>query len=178
MTQKREKIKKNCLIEFNIDYFYKLKSYINFNEIQNVASFHSIRSEISTSQLNISIIQQKKTLSFPVIKNNSKELFFKKVNMKESFQIGKFKIPEPKSDNEEIQPQLLFVPCLGFDLNGYRIGYGGGFYDRTFAKFKKLDLKFYTVGFAFDDQKETIIPREKYDYKLDFVLTEKQLYAF
>ena len=73
---------------------------------------------------------------------------------------------------------IFFVPCLGFDLKGYRIGYGGGFYDKTFEKLKKLNLSFNTVGFAFDDQKQNTLPREVFDYKLDFVLTEKQLYKF
>ena len=63
-------------------------------------------------------------------------------------------------------------------MNGYRLGYGGGFYDKTFAKLRKLNLKFYTVGFAFDAQKQNKIPIDGFDYKLDFVLTEKQLYKF
>ena len=61
-------------------------------------------------------------------------------------------------------------------MNGYRLGYGGGFYDKTFAKLKKLNLFFYTVGFAFDEQRQNKLPIDEYDYKLDFVLTEKQLY--
>ncbi len=175
---KREKIKKSSKIEFNIKFFNFLNDNINFEKIKNVASFYSIRSEISTTQLNNKIIELNKTLAFPVIEKNSQELIFKKVYFNESFQIGKFKIPEPKKENKQIQPQLFFVPCLGFDLNGYRIGYGGGFYDRTFAKLKKLKFKFHTVGFAFDEQKENKIPIEKFDHKLDFVLTEKQLYTF
>ena len=178
LVKKREIIKKNASIEFSVDQFNCLKEYINFEEIKNIASFYSIRSEISTSQLNTKIIEINKILLFPVIKKNTSELIFKKVNLNESFNIGKFNIPEPKASNEEIHPELFFVPCLGFDLNGYRIGYGGGFYDRTFAKLKKLNIKFYTVGFAFDDQKELEIPKEDFDYKLDFVLTEKQLYSF
>ena len=171
-------IKKKSSIEFNANIFNELKKYINFEEINNIASFISIRSEISTTQLNKRIIELKKTLSFPVIKKNSKELIFKRFNLNDNLKLGKFNIPEPATANEEILPQLFFVPCLGFDLSGYRLGYGGGFYDKTFAKFKKLNLKFYSVGFAFDDQKQINIPRESFDYKLDFVLTEKQLYKF
>ena len=178
LTKKRDIIKKNATVEFNYNVFKQLKKFIDFEKINDVASFASIRSEISTTQLNNKIFELNRTLSFPVIKNNSQELIFKKVNFNESLNIGKFKIPEPKNQNEEILPQLFFVPCLGFDLHGYRIGYGGGFYDRTFAKLRKLNLKFYAVGFAFDEQKENLIPKEKFDYKLDFVLTEKQLYSF
>ena len=178
LTEKRNLIKKNTTQEFNIDAFNKLTEKIELSLVDCVGSFMSIRSEISTNQLNASILEIKKKLAFPTIEKNSETLIFKKTNSDRSFKLGKFNILEPKNDNIEIIPQLFFVPCLGFDLKGYRIGYGGGFYDKTFAKLKKLNLLFYTVGFAYDDQKENKLPIEKFDYKLDFVLTEKQLYTF
>ena len=103
---------------------------------------------------------------------------FKRSNLKSTFKLGKFNIPEPVEDKNDVIPQLFFVPCLGFDLQGFRLGYGGGFYDRTFANLKKLNFNFYSVGFAFDDQKQEKLPKEIFDYKLDFVLTEKELYKF
>ena len=178
LINQRDFIKKNTDVEFNSKVFDELKKFIDFRKMQDVASFISIRSEISTDLLNKKIIELGKKLSFPVIKKNFEELFFKRANLSNTFKLGKFNIPEPTSENENVIPQLFFVPCLGFDLDGYRLGYGGGFYDKTFAKLKKLNLKFYTVGFAFDDQKQIKIPRENFDYKLDFVLTEKQLYKF
>jgi 5-formyltetrahydrofolate cyclo-ligase len=178
ITQKRDLIKKNSKLEFNLEEFNKLSKYINFDEINYVASFISIRSEISTGQLNERIIELKKTLLLPVIKKDSQELIFKKYHSNKTLKPGKFNIPEPINESESITPQLFFVPCLGFDLSGYRLGYGGGFYDKTFAKYEKLNLKFYSIGYAFDDQKQSQIPKEEFDYKLDFVLTEKQLYTF
>ena len=177
LSKKRNLIKKNSLVEFNPEAFSKLIKLINFDEIQYVGSFISIRSEISTNQLNENIIKLQKVLAFPIIKKNSKELLFKKIKINQNLKHGMFNIPEPPNENEEILPQLFFVPCLGFDLNGYRLGYGGGFYDKTFSKLNQLNHKFYTVGYAFDNQKQNKIPRESFDYKLDFVLTEKQLYS-
>ena len=178
LTERRNLIKKNATIEFNIDAFFKLTEKIKLNAIDCVGSFMSIRSEISTNKLNKAILDMDKKLAFPIIEKNSETLIFKTTNSLKSFKLGKFNIPEPKDNNKAITPQLFFVPCLGFDLKGYRIGYGGGFYDRTFEKLKKLNLLFYTVGFAYDDQKQNELPIEKFDYKLDFVLTEKQLYTF
>ncbi len=178
LTHQRDLIKKNSIIEFNDNVFNKLQSFIDFKKIENVASFISIRSEISTDDLNKKILELNKTLLLPVIKKNLDELVFKKYNLDSKFKIGKFNIPEPESDSEELIPQLFFVPCLGFDLNGFRLGYGGGFYDKTFAKLKNLNLKFYAIGYAFDKQKQVKIPTESFDFKLDFVLTEKQLYKF
>ena len=178
LIEKRNLIKKNTNLEFNIETFNQLTEQIKFNAIDCIGSFMSIRSEISTKQLNTKILKMKKKLAFPTIENNLETLTFKTINSHKSFKTGKFNIPEPANDNYEIIPQLFFVPCLGFDLEGFRIGYGGGFYDKTFAKLKKLNLAFYTVGFAYDDQKQNKLPVEKFDYKLDFVLTEKQLYTF
>ena len=178
LSQKRDFIKKNSTLDFNLQEFNKLLKYIKFDDINYVASFISIRSEISTTQLNERLNELNKTLLLPVIENDSHELIFKKYDSKKKLKLGKFNIPEPAKENEIIKPQLFFVPCLGFDLSGFRLGYGGGFYDKTFAKYKKLNHKFYTIGFAFDDQKQSLIPKEEFDYKLDFVLTEKQLYTF
>ena len=178
LTERRNLINRNKTLDFNKDVFYELTEKINLNKVDCVGSFMSIRSEISTNKLNKAILDMKKKLAFPTIEKNSETLIFKITNSLKSFKLGKFNIPEPKKDNIEIIPQLFFVPCLGFDLKGYRIGYGGGFYDKTFEKLKKLNLLFYTVGFAYDDQKQNELPIEKFDYKLDFVLTEKQLYTF
>ena len=178
LTEKRNLIKKNTNLEFNIEAFNQLTEQIKFNAIDCIGSFMSIRSEISTKQLNTTILEMKKKLAFPTIEKNLETLTFKTTNSHKSFKMGKFNIPEPTNNNNEIIPQLFFVPCLGFDLEGFRIGYGGGFYDKTFAKLKQLNLVFYTVGFAYDDQKQNKLPVEKFDYKLDFVLTEKQLYTF
>ena len=178
LTEKRNLIKKNTNLDFNIDAFNQLTEQIKFNAVDCIGSFMSIRSEISTKQLNTTILEMKKKLAFPTIEKNLETLTFKTTNSHKSFKMGKFNIPEPTNNSNEIIPQLFFVPCLGFDLEGFRIGYGGGFYDKTFAKLKKLNLVFYTVGFAYDDQKQNKLPVEKFDYKLDFVLTEKQLYTF
>ena len=178
LTEKRILINKNKTFEFNEDGFYKLIEKIELNKVDYVGSFMSIRSEISTNQLNKAILDIKKKLAFPSIEKNSETLTFKTTQSDKGFKLGKFNIPEPTNDSKEIIPQLFFVPCLGFDLHGFRIGYGGGFYDKTFEKLKKLNLLFYTVGFAYDDQKQNELPIEKFDYKLDFVLTEKQLYTF
>ena len=178
LAQKRDLIKKNVITEFNTEAFNELIKYINFENIKYVASFISIRSEISTNQLNKKIIELNKILTFPVIKNNSQELIFKPFDLNENLKLGKFNIPEPTNKKDSLVPQLFFVPCLGFDLNGYRLGYGGGYYDKTFANLNRINHKFYTVGFAFDKQKQPSIPKDKLDYKLDFILTEKQLYKF
>ena len=91
---------------------------------------------------------------------------------------GFMNIKEPTKNNEILIPNIVFVPCLAFDDCGFRLGYGGGFYDRTFSQFKRNKIKFISIGYAFEGQKVSKVPKDKFDIKLDYVITEKQIYSF
>jgi 5-formyltetrahydrofolate cyclo-ligase len=80
-----------------------------------------------------------------------------------------YQIPKPK-DTEVITPTLLFVPCLGFTEGGYRLGYGGGFYDRTLAT---LQPKPFTVGLGFANGFSLEFEPEAHDVALDAILTDE-----
>ena len=159
----------------NIDQLFKNKK---LNNLIIISSFFSIKSEISTADLNEYLISKNKILSFPVVNPKSKILSFRKFKKNQNLVEGSYKIPEPPLENEEVKPNLMFVPCLAFDIQGYRLGYGGGYYDRTFSYFKSVNHQFISVGFAYDDQKVDSVIRDQFDYKLNYVLTEKQLYTF
>ena len=73
---------------------------------------------------------------------------------------------------------ILFIPCLSIDKEFYRLGYGGGYYDKTFDFLRNNNKKFISVGYAFDDQKVPEVPKDKFDIRLDYVITEKKLYSF
>jgi 5-formyltetrahydrofolate cyclo-ligase len=79
-----------------------------------------------------------------------------------------YNIPKPK-DTEVIMPTLLLVPCLGFGDGGYRLGYGGGFYDRTLAA---ITPKPFTVGLAFAHGHVSGFKPEAHDMPLDAILTD------
>jgi 5,10-methenyltetrahydrofolate synthetase len=79
-----------------------------------------------------------------------------------------FGIPKPK-DTEVVVPTLLFVPCVGYGVGGYRLGYGGGFYDRTLAQ---LRPKPYTVGLGFASGFLPNLEPEPHDVALDAILNE------
>ena len=78
-------------------------------------------------------------------------------------------IPKPK-DTEVIVPTLLFVPCVGYGPGGYRLGYGGGFYDRTLAT---LQPRPFTVGLGFSQGWLPDLLPEAHDMPLDVVLNDK-----
>ena len=110
------------------------------------------------------------SITLPKIGMNSEMNFFQ-WSTKDPLSINKFGIPEPISNNTKF-PDILLVPLLAFDKNFNRIGYGGGFYDRYINRLKKIK-KIITIGVAYSFQKIKKIPVEKYDIKLDFVVTEK-----
>ena len=88
---------------------------------------------------------------------------------------GKFKIMEPDKLSQKVNPDLILVPCVAFDKYGNRMGYGGGYYDRTINKlrFKFNNLKTIIVAFSKQEVKKIII--DENDQKLDYILTEKKL---
>ena len=177
-TSIRKAISKKNTYRFNpinIDQLLKNKK---LNNLKIISSFFSIKSEIPTSDLNEYLISKNKILSFPVVNPSSKILSFRKFKKNQKLVEGSYNIPEPPLKNEELIPNLIFVPCLAFDIQGYRLGYGGGYYDRTFSYLKSINHQFISVGFAYDDQKVDSVIRDQFDYKLNYVLTEKQLYTF
>ncbi len=177
-TQLRKKIYERNLNIFNIILFNDLFKKINFNNIKVISSFLSINTEINTSELNSLIINKNKILCLPVVENQYKHLVFRQHFRNDELIEGQFKIMEPPKENKILEPDLLFVPCLAFDKMGYRLGYGGGFYDKTFGYYNKINKKYISVGYAFDDQQIEEIPIDNFDIKLDYVITEKNLYHF
>ena len=70
------------------------------------------------------------------------------------------------------------MPLLAFDDKGFRLGYGGGYYDRTLEKLRNENPELFAIGIAYDDQKLDSVPTESYDQPLDMVITEKTTYRF
>ena len=88
--------------------------------------------------------------------------------------VNKLGIPEPINNSNILIPDIIFVPLVGFDNNLNRLGYGGGFYDRYFENNSKLK-KIIKIGLAFSFQKIKNLPVNKYDKKLDRIVTEKKI---
>ena len=110
-------------------------------------------------------------ISLPKIKKNSQMDFFK-WSIKDLLSINKYGIPEPVTD-KIVYPNILLVPLVAFDKHLNRIGYGGGFYDRYLEKVMKVK-NIITIGLAYSFQKVQKIPINKYDIKLDFIITNEK----
>jgi len=133
-----------------------------------IGGYYPYNYEIDILQILENFKKKKFIITLPKIKKNSQMDFFQ-WSKNDPLSINKFGIPEPISRIVKY-PDVLLVPLLAFDQNFNRIGYGGGFYDRYIKKIKKRK-KVLTIGFAYSFQKVKKIPTNKYDIKLDFIIT-------
>lgn len=115
------------------------------------------------------MLAPKRCIGLPVINKQTKTLQFSSWFPGCPMEEDMYGIPKPLG-TPHIAPSLLFVPCVGYGPGGYRIGYGGGFYDRTLAN---LNPRPYTVGLAFSHAFVPDFFPEAHDIALDCILTEK-----
>lgn len=107
-------------------------------------------------------------IGLPVIQRDSKQLNFHAWWPGCPMEEDAYRIPKPK-DTPSFEPQLLLVPCVGYGPRGYRLGYGGGFYDRTLAELRPQPV---TVGLAYSMGHVPWLQPEAHDVPLDVILTE------
>jgi len=114
-------------------------------------------------------------IALPVVKAKGQPLFFRHWTPGTPLVQGAFKVMTPPEGAPELEPQVLLVPLLAFDAEGYRLGYGGGFYDRTLEKRRREAHSGHPVlaiGIAFSAQETESLPRGPFDQRLDWIATE------
>ena len=162
----------DCLKEVDINLIIsEIKSKL---KVSSIGIYHPINSEISPLKL-IKICKDLSIeISLPVIDQKTKELIFSKFDEEMSLKKNKYGIFEP-TQLSQINPDIIFVPMLGFDKNLNRLGYGKGYYDRTISKVRKLK-KIFVIGLAYDNQMVMNLPIENHDEKMDIIITDKNIY--
>ncbi|MEL7049820.1 MAG: 5-formyltetrahydrofolate cyclo-ligase [Pseudomonadota bacterium] len=137
-----------------------------------VSGYISIRDEIDPGPLMQALATSGHPLALPVIEAPDQALFLAQWAPGDDMDEGAMGIPEPSRDAESVSVDVdcMLVPLLAVDRRGYRLGYGGGFYDRTIAglKAKKPVM---TIGLAFDEQIVEAVPHDDYDQRLNWILT-------
>ena len=147
--------------------------FANQKNIKNVAFYYPINTEVDPFP--IIHLLKKKSLKhcLPVICKLNAPLIFREWKKDTKLINSNFGAKIPSTGNEII-PDLILVPLLAYDDNGSRLGYGGGFYDRTLYNLRKnFKKKIIAMGLAYSSQKYNgLLPLEKTDEKLDAILTE------
>ncbi len=180
---KKDSIRKKFLLK-------RKKNYFEISENFFTPLFKLIKKKYNSKKINISLyfpsfyeidvikIFENKNLKkhnflLPIVKKNN-EMNFYKWKKNDILFLNKYGIPEPKKSTIII-PNIVLIPLLAFDKKKNRLGYGKGFYDRYLNRCVKIYEKIITIGIAFSFQKYQKLPINKYDHKLDYILTEKGL---
>jgi 5-formyltetrahydrofolate cyclo-ligase len=137
-----------------------------------IGAYYPFNHELNILDI-LGILEKKNyILSLPKVAKNNKMDFFQ-WSFEEPLKINKYGIPETTS-NKKIFPNILLIPLVGFDNQLNRLGYGGGYYDRYLSKVQDYN-KIIKIGIGFSFQKVKNLPTNKYDKKLDYIITEKKI---
>jgi len=135
-----------------------------------VSAFSAIGDEINPFPLLSKLIHDGHPACLPTMQGKGLPLVFRAWKPGDPLEAGVWGIHEPLPSAPLLDPDILLVPLLAFDTHGYRLGYGGGFNDRTLAGLR-MRKRVVAVGLAFDEQRVDAVPHTTYDQPLDWVLT-------
>ena len=142
-----------------------------------VAGYASIRDEPDVLPLLTRLVTQGHCCALPAVVSRAAPLEFRRWRPGEALEAAEFGVPTPAPGADVMNPDVLLVPLVGFDRRGRRIGYGGGFYDRTLEALRGRRAVV-TVGIAFSDQEVDEVPAGDHDQPLDWVITEREAMRF
>ena len=150
----------------------KILKKFNFSKNTKIGAYFPINHEINCLEILKQLEKSGHKISLPVTSKQYKMDFFE-WSYKDPLLVSKIGIPEPIS-KKKIHPEILLVPLVAFNKYKFRLGYGGGYYDRYIQKIKKIK-KILTIGIAFSFQEVKTLPINEYDQKLDFIFTESYI---
>ncbi len=141
-----------------------------------VSAFFPYKSEIDARLLLGKLAGEGWTTCLPIVIAPREPLVFRRWLPGEPTIPGVWGIPRPTCEAPVVEPDVLLVPLMAFDRKGYRLGYGGGFYDRT-LELLRAKKPILAIGIAYAAQEVDSVPRGPHDQPLDFVMTEKGVFA-
>lgn len=149
-------------------------SMVSFRFAEYILMYAPVGEEIDVNPIAIRALEMGKRVFYPVCDAKNYTMSFGEVTSLEELSPGTYKIPEPTDARCFFQPDrdtnsaLCLIPGVVYDREGYRIGYGKGFYDRFLTDFKGC-----RAGIIYSDFIVPSLPRGRFDTKADILLTEK-----
>ena len=144
---------------------------------QIIGGVWPLKNEIDPRPLMSALAAQGHELALPCTPEVGQPLTFRAYAPGDPLIEGPYDTREPRPDQPELFPTFVLVPMLAFTMDGKRLGYGGGFYDRTLSGLKARHAVF-ACGVAFAAQEAADLPTDIYDQRLDGILTEDYFKAF
>jgi len=133
-----------------------------------IALYSAMNSELDPCFLANDLIRKGYTLALPVVGNKDTPLTFRRWAPGDPMEKGVYGTVHPSAEAPEVTPDVIITPLLAFTQTGYRMGYGGGFYDRTLVGLPTTK----SIGFAFMGQMVDAMPIEPHDMSVEAVITE------
>lgn len=145
-----------------------------------IALYWPMGREMDTLPLLERLLNEGYSCALPVVKMDERTLLFARYKDGDELVKGPYNILQPalNDDTELLDPDIFIVPLLAFDRHGYRLGYGGGYYDATLGALRaKKDVL--AVGWAYGMQAVLFnLPREDHDIPMDWIITPQKPYRF
>lgn len=149
---------------------------IPFDPNAVLSAYWPMGSEIDVRPLGRRLREAGACTALPVVVERDKPLAFGRWDDATELVDGPYGTQQPSAASPRVEPDILIVPLLAFDAYGSRLGYGGGYYDRTLAMLR-AKRPVLAVGVAFDDQRVDRLAVGVHDARLDKVVTEREVYS-
>ena len=152
-----------------------LLSHKIYRESNNIGSYSPIKKEVETRNIHSASTRERKRVGYPISITGAKKLLYYCVSDLDELHAGVYGILEPPEIDENLLPveelNIVIIPGIAFDTSGYRLGYGGGYYDRLLSEqvFRAI-----TVALAFEIQIVDTLPYEPHDTRVNLVITENR----
>ena len=166
------KKKYSTVKQFNYNLIFELIRKHFYGKKITIGGYYPSNYEVNILKFLEEASKKKFKITLPVIESENR-MSFKSWDFKEPLYVNQFGILEPKNSKKKIIPDLIMVPLVAFDNRLNRIGYGKGYYDRSLRKISKIKKNAIFLGIAYSFQRCKKIPVNKYDFKLDYIFTEK-----
>ncbi|MEM7170672.1 MAG: 5-formyltetrahydrofolate cyclo-ligase [Pseudomonadota bacterium] len=155
-------------------------THLPLSQKKIVSVFWPLPGELDTRPLLVHLDSLGHRVVLPVLLGAGQPLIFRQWQPGDKLCEAGFGTLEPAPDKAELDPDILLVPLLAFDRAGYRLGYGGGFYDRTLARLRGASGPKGPIaaGLAFAGQEVDKVPREPTDQPLNRMITEGEAIRF
>lgn len=142
-----------------------------------VSGYWPIRGEVDSRPIMMGLLEAGHQITLPVVVARERPMIFRKWTPDTEMIRGDLPIFEPEPGAPELLPDTLLIPMLAFDDHGFRLGMGGGFYDRTVPELRKLG-PVTLIGLAHHQQRGEPLPRERHDVPLDWIVTDQGAMSF
>ena len=151
---------------------------INLSPKSTLSAYWPLGDEFDSLPLLQALLQAGHRIALPVVQGASQPLCFRVWQPGDAMAVSSFGVSEPLAAAAEVQPDVVVTPFLAYNDAGYRLGYGGGYYDRTLRVLRLARPDVLALGLGFAVQQMSVLPHDAHDEPLDWLVNEQGAQRF